>query len=563
MHIKISRISSFYIFAFAMALALQSTAETESSSFCTKIKETECGELVFENKNEPPAKFESMRGFSNIGEGSFGSVYKAIDESNNELVIKVVKKQIDENFEETGILQALQGIDGIPKFYSCEETDEMIFIYQESLFMDMEKRHSLQKLSKKDLKERLKLYRNLVNTVVRMHKEGILHRDIKPANIVAQTSDINMLMLIDFGVSHEISTNVTSIFGSPLFMSPELYKSATLWHSPTIKDENYALALSIFLIEFSLFPETLSAYDKCMKFNFDIDCHKKLIELISDSFKEIIEYSGDDSDNIVYEKLQSCLVSSLAYDESQRMTPSELLQALDLVIPLCQDRPKESQMLLMESNINEKPAESKSMRKSNANSEKSTNINSKASSIDLKKSNNPADKFKIEEDESNEQSSLNMSLDINTRMSVTTRHTSPDKRTTPSAVINNKIDKNRINPAKKSPPLKEALKISDNKLEILQFRSTGIPAKPKTTIFNLNLPLQPPTTKRLHEMPVSVNKNPKLPIRSDSYRVLETLKLDLVVQPLTPMKLEFKSLKYKPNYNKKPALPIQKPLILI
>ena len=45
----------------------------------------------------------------------------------------------------------------------------------------------------------------LIDTVAYCHEENIIHRDIKPDNIMCANNNINDLILIDFGLSKEIS----------------------------------------------------------------------------------------------------------------------------------------------------------------------------------------------------------------------------------------------------------------------------------------------------------------------------------------------------------------------
>ncbi|NUP13027.1 MAG: serine/threonine protein kinase [Polyangiaceae bacterium] len=74
------------------------------------------------------------------------------------------------------------------------------------------------------------------HAMIEAHDAGIVHRDLKPTNIVlAEENGRRIVKLVDFGISkitrgpiddHVTATN--ALFGSPLYMSPETFRSAKL-----------------------------------------------------------------------------------------------------------------------------------------------------------------------------------------------------------------------------------------------------------------------------------------------------------------------------------------------
>ena len=76
----------------------------------------------------------------------------------------------------------------------------------------------------------------LVSALHYLHTNRIIHRDMKPQNILI--SDGGVVKLCDFGFARAMSSNtqvLTSIKGTPLYMSPELVQeqpynnSVDLW----------------------------------------------------------------------------------------------------------------------------------------------------------------------------------------------------------------------------------------------------------------------------------------------------------------------------------------------
>jgi serine/threonine-protein kinase len=54
------------------------------------------------------------------------------------------------------------------------------------------------------------------------HKQNVVHRDIKPANIIINKEGV--IKIMDFGIAkvlEDISKDLTSVSGTPLYMSPE------------------------------------------------------------------------------------------------------------------------------------------------------------------------------------------------------------------------------------------------------------------------------------------------------------------------------------------------------
>lgn len=89
----------------------------------------------------------------------------------------------------------------------------------------------LQKRGALTVDETLAIVDQIAQGLVSAHKRGIVHRDLKPANIFIETSGRNELIkIVDFGLAKLLGqrgfddqrlTATGTVFGSPLYMSPE------------------------------------------------------------------------------------------------------------------------------------------------------------------------------------------------------------------------------------------------------------------------------------------------------------------------------------------------------
>ena len=82
-----------------------------------------------------------------------------------------------------------------------------------------------------DLRERLRILRDLAEAVAAAHRQGVLHRDLKPANaLVQETPSGAVVRVVDFGIAKLLEpgeepipreTIAGHVIGTPEYMSPE------------------------------------------------------------------------------------------------------------------------------------------------------------------------------------------------------------------------------------------------------------------------------------------------------------------------------------------------------
>jgi serine/threonine protein kinase len=164
------------------------------------------------NMNELIGK--KYRLLEQIGEGCFGSVYKAENIITRELVaIKVEKKSSNMGLlkNETKIYQYLNSFKnnvGIPRLY-------WFGVDENNNYMVMELLEKIIKINSDVLKQ-------MLNVVEYIHSKGLIHRDLKPDNFLYNEKN-NNVYLIDYGfcTSYKNKSNKkkNQMIGTPNYVS--------------------------------------------------------------------------------------------------------------------------------------------------------------------------------------------------------------------------------------------------------------------------------------------------------------------------------------------------------
>ncbi|EAX97236.1 CAMK family protein kinase [Trichomonas vaginalis G3] len=162
-----------------------------------------------------------------IGEGSFGRVYKARRKYTGRLVaIKMIHK-LGQSQDSLASLRReiniLQKVDhpNIMRLLEVFETNTDVCLVTElgrgDLFQVIQDQQTLPESVLKSVAAQL------VSALLYLHQQRIIHRDIKPQNVLISLN--NTVKLCDFGFARALSNTtlvLNSIKGTPLYMAPEL-----------------------------------------------------------------------------------------------------------------------------------------------------------------------------------------------------------------------------------------------------------------------------------------------------------------------------------------------------
>ncbi|NWH56192.1 STK36 kinase, partial [Geococcyx californianus] len=171
-----------------------------------------------------------------IGEGSFGRVYKGRRKYSAQVVaLKFIpkvgrsEKELKNLQQEIEIMRGLHHPNIIQMLDSFETDKEVVVVtdYAEGeLFQILEDDGSLPEDQVQTIAAQL------VSALYHLHSHRILHRDMKPQNILLSKDGI--VKLCDFGFARAMSIHtmvLTSIKGTPLYMSPELVEERPYDHT--------------------------------------------------------------------------------------------------------------------------------------------------------------------------------------------------------------------------------------------------------------------------------------------------------------------------------------------
>ena len=168
-----------------------------------------------------------------IGQGSFGTVYKAVDEKLSRTVaIKVLDQSISgrdvEHFFREATSAAKLNHPNICTVHDADRLDSYYYIAM-SFVEGKSLREVLRDRERFSPTEAAAIALELACAIHEAHKSGIIHRDLKPANVMLD--DAGKLTITDFGLAREFEPQAAELEkwdrqleGSPAYMAPELFR---------------------------------------------------------------------------------------------------------------------------------------------------------------------------------------------------------------------------------------------------------------------------------------------------------------------------------------------------
>lgn len=263
-----------------------------------------------------------------IGQGSAGTVYKAVQELiGREVAIKVLHDYLvsDDEFikrfrQEAKASSRLShpNIITIYDFGVIPEGDRPYIAMD--LLIGTPLSDLLAQVERISLDEAIPIFVQVCSALGEAHRQGVVHRDVKPENIVlVERSGQNLFpIVVDFGIARIVEesdaakiTRTGTVCGSPTYMSPEQCTSSKVDHRSDI----YSLAVVIY--------ETLTG---------DVPFHSdELVRVMAMHLSDPPKPLNQVKPGLIFpDALEECVYRALAKNPDQRyQSMEEFAEALE------------------------------------------------------------------------------------------------------------------------------------------------------------------------------------------------------------------------------------------
>ena len=209
------------------------------------------GNAAIDTRNETQSKWGPLLLRGTIGQGHFGTVYLAWDDTLERYVaLKLLRvtSRAGEIIQEGRLLARVRH-PNVVTVYGVDRHDGVVGLWME--FVDgltlagvVGTRGAL------DPREAAIIGIDVCRAVAAVHKAGLVHRDIKAHNVMREGS--GRIVLMDFGAG-ELRTERSgtwSAAGTPLFLAPELFDGAPA----TIASDVYSMGVLLFHLVTARYP---------------------------------------------------------------------------------------------------------------------------------------------------------------------------------------------------------------------------------------------------------------------------------------------------------------------
>jgi len=193
-----------------------------------------------------------------LGDGTYGSVWKATNRQTNEVTaIKKMKRKFYSweecmQLREVKSLRKLNHPNVVKLKEVIRENDELYFVFE---YMAQNLYEYIKNRDRYFPESRIRnwLYQ-ILQSLAYLHKHGFFHRDLKPENLLI-TNDI--VKLADFGLTREIRSRppYTDYVSTRWYRAPEVLLRSPYYNSPIDQFALGAIAAELFTLR-PLFPGT-------------------------------------------------------------------------------------------------------------------------------------------------------------------------------------------------------------------------------------------------------------------------------------------------------------------
>jgi serine/threonine-protein kinase len=227
------------------------------------------GPTVEEHVLLPPAtgpvdRWGHLELIEQIGQGSFGNVYRARDTRlDRDVALKLLRKgrqtaELADKILHEGRILARVRHRNVVTVFGVEEQDGRI-----GLWMEYIRGRTLEQLLRSTgsfgAREAALIGQELCRALAAVHKAGLVHRDIKAQNVMREEG--GRLVLMDFGAGQYVHaagpTTSGRLTGTPLYLAPELLRGG----EATVRSDIYGLGVLLFHLVTAQYPVSASSLD--------------------------------------------------------------------------------------------------------------------------------------------------------------------------------------------------------------------------------------------------------------------------------------------------------------
>jgi tRNA A-37 threonylcarbamoyl transferase component Bud32 len=206
-----------------------------------------------EEPTNPPRRVGAFELLEELGGGSFGTVYRALDtELGREVAVKILRagrlaraEDVERFLREARSAARLQH-PGIVTLYEAKETSDGVCYLVEELVRGQTLADRFQS-GPLDPRAAADLVAQVAEALDAAHKLGVVHRDVKPSNIILDAD--GKPHVTDFGLAKWETEDVTmtpegEVLGTPAYMSPEQARGES--HKVGAPSDVYSLGVILY-----------------------------------------------------------------------------------------------------------------------------------------------------------------------------------------------------------------------------------------------------------------------------------------------------------------------------
>ena len=241
--------------------------------------------------SQAPDTWGKYRLANKVGEGSYGSVYRAWDsELEFDVALKILHRRVGDTRLRERLLQegrALAKIqhNNVVRVLGIEANGDRVGLCMEFVrgktLADVVR--SQGKLSAADA---VKIGQDLCDALSAVHRAGFIHRDVKAKNVMRD--DTGRIVLMDFGTGRAAEAQSTNDrAGTPLYMAPEVLEG----EHASVRSDVYSLGVLLYYLVTAEYPVNAQSIEELRETHARRE-HRWLSEVRPDlpiAFMQVVE----------------------------------------------------------------------------------------------------------------------------------------------------------------------------------------------------------------------------------------------------------------------------------